>query len=416
MPSLLANNLTATLDSTGKLTISTTNDYASSTLGSAVAGGAIGGTLTSSITFTTASAPVVDASAQAVRSNLVNQFNGILSQITTTSQDASFNGVNLLGGDQLKLTFNETGKSTLNITGVIVQCGGPRSGEPDERYRLHRQLRHQQGHCQPEQRLDPAAHAGLRLGFEPVDRADPSGLLEEPDQRAADRLVEPDAGRHQRGSGEQPGAVDPPVDRGVRAGAGQPVASRACCSCSAKRDGDVNDQGGGENPAATIELKFLKTGWRRVRRIFIRTMFRKRREPLCSRVFGRGTIVPLRVELKPFERIVIGETVLVNSGTRTSFLIDGDAPILREKDTITAETANTPAKRLYLCLQTMYLKNDIPRYRTAYQGFLRELRDANPGAQLTIDAANNHVSAGALYKALKEIRKLVKREDELLAA
>jgi flagellar protein FlbT len=97
-------------------------------------------------------------------------------------------------------------------------------------------------------------------------------------------------------------------------------------------------------------------------------------------------------------------------------LIDGDAPILREPDTITAETANTPAKRLYLCLQTMYLKNDIPRYRTAYQGFLRELRDANPGARVTIDAANAQVAAGALYKALKEIRKLVKREDELLAA
>jgi hypothetical protein len=41
-----------------------------------------------------------------------------LAQITTTSQDASFNRVNLLGGDQLKLTFNETGKSILNITGV----------------------------------------------------------------------------------------------------------------------------------------------------------------------------------------------------------------------------------------------------------------------------------------------------------
>jgi len=69
---LLANNLNATLDSAGKLTISTTNDYASSTLGSVAAGGAIGGTLTTAITFTTASAPVVDASAQAVRSNLVN--------------------------------------------------------------------------------------------------------------------------------------------------------------------------------------------------------------------------------------------------------------------------------------------------------------------------------------------------------
>jgi flagellin len=121
---LLANNLTATVDSTGKLTISATNDYASSTLGSPTAGGAIGGTLTTSITFTTPSAPVVDASAQTVRSNLVSQFNGILSQITTTAQDASFNGVNLLGGDQLKLTFNETGKSTLNITGVTFNAAG----------------------------------------------------------------------------------------------------------------------------------------------------------------------------------------------------------------------------------------------------------------------------------------------------
>jgi flagellar protein FlbT len=128
------------------------------------------------------------------------------------------------------------------------------------------------------------------------------------------------------------------------------------------------------------------------------------------------TIVPLRVELKPFERIVIGEAVLINSGTRTSFLIDGEAPILRERDTVSAETANTPAKRLYLCVQTMYLKSDIPRYKIAYQGFLRDLRDSSPGDRLTIDAINGHVSSGALYKALKEIRKLMKREEALLAA
>ena len=80
--------------------------------------------VTSSLAFSTASAPVVDAAAQAVRSNLVKQYNDILAQITTTAQDASFNGVNLLGGDQLKLTFNETGKSTLNITGVNFNAAG----------------------------------------------------------------------------------------------------------------------------------------------------------------------------------------------------------------------------------------------------------------------------------------------------
>ena len=124
--------------------------------------------------------------------------------------------------------------------------------------------------------------------------------------------------------------------------------------------------------------------------------------------------MPLRVELKPFERIVIGETVIINSGTRTSFLIDGEAPILREKDTVTAETANTPVKRLYFCVQMMYLKNDIPRYRTAYLGFIKELREALPGSRDVIDAVNGHVSSGALYKALKELRKLMKVEEGLL--
>ena len=126
--------------------------------------------------------------------------------------------------------------------------------------------------------------------------------------------------------------------------------------------------------------------------------------------------MPLRVELKPFERIVIGETVIINSGTRTSFLIDGEAPILREKDTVTAETANTPVKRLYFCVQMMYLKNDIPRYRTSYLGHLKELRESLPGSRDVIDTVNNHVSGGSLYKALKEIRKLMKREQELLPA
>ena len=135
-----------------------------------------------------------------------------------------------------------------------------------------------------------------------------------------------------------------------------------------------------------------------------------------ARFLERETIVPLRVELKPFERIVIGETVLINSGARTCFLIDGDAPLLREKDTVTAESANTPVRRLYLCLQTMYLKNDIPRYQASYLRFVKELHDAQPGARETIAAVNRHVAAGTLYKALKEIRKLMKREEELQAA
>jgi len=121
---LQADNLIATVDANGLLTITTSNDYASSTLGSVAAGGAIGGTLANTVTFTTPQPPVQDPVAQATRANLVQQYNNILAQIDTTSQDASFNGVNLLNGDTLKLVFNETGKSTLSINGVTFNSAG----------------------------------------------------------------------------------------------------------------------------------------------------------------------------------------------------------------------------------------------------------------------------------------------------
>ncbi|WP_456623965.1 DUF1522 domain-containing protein [Bradyrhizobium sp. P5_C12] len=121
---LQANHLTATIDANGLLTVTTVNEYASSTLGSTTAGGTVGGTITGILAFTTAQPPVQDPVAQTARSNLVNQFNNILAQIDTTSQDSSFNGVNLLNGDTLKLVFNETGSSTLGINGVVFNAAG----------------------------------------------------------------------------------------------------------------------------------------------------------------------------------------------------------------------------------------------------------------------------------------------------
>ncbi|MBI5129130.1 MAG: DUF1522 domain-containing protein [Rhodopseudomonas palustris] len=121
---LAANNLTASVDNaSGKLTISASNDYASRTLGGSD-GGVIGGSLASSLTFTVPTGPVADVNAQNTRAGLVKQFNDVLDQIKTTAQDSSFNGVNLLNGDNLKLVFNETGKSTISIQGVTFNPTG----------------------------------------------------------------------------------------------------------------------------------------------------------------------------------------------------------------------------------------------------------------------------------------------------
>jgi flagellin len=114
---LAANNVTATL-SAGKLVFSTTNDFASSTLG------AVAGTAAAFTGVAASSPPVADPVSQATRAGLVTQYNQIVTQITTTAQDASFNGINLLNGDSLKLVFDETGKSTSTITGVTFNPAG----------------------------------------------------------------------------------------------------------------------------------------------------------------------------------------------------------------------------------------------------------------------------------------------------
>jgi flagellin len=118
---LVSNNLLAALTSAGAITIGTSNDAASSTIG------ALGGTAAGSgnpFNNLAILAPVQDADAQLVRSNLVGQYNKIMEQVVTTAQDASFNGINLLNGDTLKLVFNETATSTLSVTGVTFDPAG----------------------------------------------------------------------------------------------------------------------------------------------------------------------------------------------------------------------------------------------------------------------------------------------------
>ena len=123
--------LTASLASNGSITLTSSNDNASQilTTGTTAAANtiAISGTDTATLVTPTGGAagkPLADAASQAIRANLVSQYNNVIQQISTTSQDASFNGINLLNGDNLKLTFNETGKSTLTIKGVVFNAAG----------------------------------------------------------------------------------------------------------------------------------------------------------------------------------------------------------------------------------------------------------------------------------------------------
>jgi flagellin len=121
-------NLSAVITGTNGLTFTSTNDGAGQTIttaGTAPATlDAVDVSATGGATAGAVVAAVPDPVSQNARATLVSQYNQILTQINTTAQDSSFNGINLLDGNSLKLIFDETGKSTLTIAGVTFNSAG----------------------------------------------------------------------------------------------------------------------------------------------------------------------------------------------------------------------------------------------------------------------------------------------------
>ena len=122
----------------------------------------------------------------------------------------------------------------------------------------------------------------------------------------------------------------------------------------------------------------------------------------------------LKVELKPHERIIIGACVVTNTDQRARLLIDGDRiPILREKDILTPESADTPAKLIYLAVQLMYLSPDPMAHHPTYFSLVRDILTAMPSAWPFIEGINNYILNGDLYHALKESKKLIAHEEQI---
>jgi flagellin len=109
----LVNEINNTSDLVGKIRASNDNGKLRvenlSTKALDITGADTSGTINGS----TASASSILGNS--VRADLAAQFNELRDQLDKTADDASFNGINLLRGDNLKITFNETGTSTIDI-------------------------------------------------------------------------------------------------------------------------------------------------------------------------------------------------------------------------------------------------------------------------------------------------------------
>ena len=122
----------------------------------------------------------------------------------------------------------------------------------------------------------------------------------------------------------------------------------------------------------------------------------------------------LKVELKPGERIIVGECTITNADQRTRLLIDGAMPILREKDVLTAPSADTPAKRVYFAVQLMYLAREPQFHHETYFALVCDIVQAAPSTWPLVERINDQVLGGNLYRALKESGRLIAYERELL--
>ena len=124
----------------------------------------------------------------------------------------------------------------------------------------------------------------------------------------------------------------------------------------------------------------------------------------------------LIIDLKPQERIIIGNALITNDASRARLHIEGEAPILREKDIMREEEANSPCKRIYFTIQMMYLAADPSKMHDIYFQQIHDIQNAAPSTSTFFMKINDFILNNQYYKALKEARNLMEHERELLAS
>ena len=121
--------------------------------------------------------------------------------------------------------------------------------------------------------------------------------------------------------------------------------------------------------------------------------------------------MPLRLELKPFERLIINGALLRNGDRRSTFLIETQCKFLRESEIITETEADTACKQLHLTLTVIYLADDPAQGIDLFFRQATDLIRHVPAAAAQIAAIAATVEAGEFYKALKLSRKLIEWES-----
>ena len=125
----------------------------------------------------------------------------------------------------------------------------------------------------------------------------------------------------------------------------------------------------------------------------------------------------LKISLRPHERIIIGGAVILNGESRTQFVIENEAPLLRERDILSERGASSPARHIYYAIQLMYVdEENLMIHHQLYWNLVEELVQAAPSVVNLVDQISEHILFGRYYQALLSARQLIEYEDEVMNA
>lgn len=126
--------------------------------------------------------------------------------------------------------------------------------------------------------------------------------------------------------------------------------------------------------------------------------------------------MPLKIALKPKEKLYIGGAVIMNGDNHSGFTVLNSTTILREKDILTEETATSPCRRIYLTVQLMYMDDDenLTEHHKNYWSLVKDVIEAAPSFEGLIADMSELILADNYYKALKLAKKLIERETEAI--
>jgi flagellar protein FlbT len=123
----------------------------------------------------------------------------------------------------------------------------------------------------------------------------------------------------------------------------------------------------------------------------------------------------LKITLKPHEKMILGGAVIRCGASKCQFIVENNVPILRQNSILSADNADSPARRIYFTIQMMYVDEaHIAEYQKIYWKLVRQFLEAAPSTLEIVDHTNELILIGDYYQALKSARQLIDYEQEVI--